>query len=191
MAPSNATAPNVTIISTFHLRSTKPLRAARTQPFESMGFLPQFCCHCRPASVAGSTKVGCGVFLSPAEYHAGCADRTPFSSACSNGRSNYYLSSSVRLFIHRPIFAHRRSAMLFGMKLLPQSSPARLPAVTNMVSLHRSNPEPLMSALGHKRTLRHLRSMSALPPKADIRHRRLLSRAMARYLRSPAAGQRA
>ena len=27
--------------------------------------------------------------------------------------------------------------------------------------------------------------MSALPPKADIRHRRLLSRAMARYLRSP------
>src|SRR5215472_14483284 len=25
-----------------------------------------------------------------------------------------------------------------------------------------------MSALGHKRTLRHLRSMSALPPKADM-----------------------
>jgi len=36
------------------------------------------------------------------------------------------------------------------------------------VSLHGSNPEPLMSALGHKRTLKHVRLMSALPPKADI-----------------------
>ena len=26
----------------------------------------------------------------------------------------------------------------------------------------------LMSALGHKRTLKHVRLMSALPPKADI-----------------------
>jgi hypothetical protein len=34
--------------------------------------------------------------------------------------------------------------------------------------LHGSNPEPLMSALGQKQTLGHLRAMSALPPKADI-----------------------
>jgi len=32
----------------------------------------------------------------------------------------------------------------------------------------RSNPKPLMSALGHKRTSRCLSAMSALPPKADI-----------------------
>jgi hypothetical protein len=36
------------------------------------------------------------------------------------------------------------------------------------VSLHGSNPEPLLSALGQKRTLKRLGSMSALPPKADI-----------------------
>jgi len=36
------------------------------------------------------------------------------------------------------------------------------------VKLHSSNPEPLMSALSQKRTLGHLRAMSALPPKADI-----------------------
>ena len=36
------------------------------------------------------------------------------------------------------------------------------------VSLHGSNPEPLMSALGQKQTLQSVRPMSALPPKADI-----------------------
>jgi hypothetical protein len=36
------------------------------------------------------------------------------------------------------------------------------------VSLHGSNSEPLMSALGQKQTLRRPRSTSALPPKADI-----------------------
>ena len=36
------------------------------------------------------------------------------------------------------------------------------------VGLHGSNPEPLMSALGQKQTSGYLRSMSALPPKADI-----------------------
>ena len=36
------------------------------------------------------------------------------------------------------------------------------------VSLHSSNPGPLMSALGHKRTFRDADAMSALPPKADI-----------------------
>src|SRR6516165_1722907 len=36
------------------------------------------------------------------------------------------------------------------------------------VSLHGSNPELLMSALGHKRTLTSAWAMSALPPKADI-----------------------
>ena len=36
------------------------------------------------------------------------------------------------------------------------------------VSLHGSNPEPLMSALGQKRTFSEVSVMSALPPKADI-----------------------
>ena len=36
------------------------------------------------------------------------------------------------------------------------------------VNLHSSNSEPLMSALGQKRTLRRVCVMSALPPKADI-----------------------
>jgi hypothetical protein len=36
------------------------------------------------------------------------------------------------------------------------------------VSLHGSNPEPLMSALGQEQTFRSVRAMSALPPKADI-----------------------
>ena len=36
------------------------------------------------------------------------------------------------------------------------------------VILHGSNPKSLMSALGQKRTLEHVRVMSALPPKADI-----------------------
>jgi hypothetical protein len=36
------------------------------------------------------------------------------------------------------------------------------------VSLHGSSPEPLMSALGHKRTLGLVSLMTALPPKADI-----------------------
>ena len=36
------------------------------------------------------------------------------------------------------------------------------------VELQSSNPEPLMSALGHKRTLKSFRPMSALPPKADV-----------------------
>jgi hypothetical protein len=34
--------------------------------------------------------------------------------------------------------------------------------------LRSSNPESLMSALGHKRTFRDAHAMSALPPKADI-----------------------
>jgi len=36
------------------------------------------------------------------------------------------------------------------------------------VSLHGSNLKPPMSDLGQKRTSAHVRSMSALPPKADI-----------------------
>src|SRR6516225_5110857 len=36
------------------------------------------------------------------------------------------------------------------------------------VSLHGSNPEPAMSALGQKRTSDRRLLMSALPPKADI-----------------------
>jgi len=35
--------------------------------------------------------------------------------------------------------------------------------------VHHSKFRWLMSALGHKRTFRSFRSMSALPPKADIR----------------------
>jgi hypothetical protein len=37
------------------------------------------------------------------------------------------------------------------------------------VILRGSNPKPFMAALGQKRTWPHFRSMSALPPKADIR----------------------
>jgi len=36
------------------------------------------------------------------------------------------------------------------------------------VSLHGSNPKPLMSALGQKQALAHVRLMTALAPKADI-----------------------
>jgi len=36
------------------------------------------------------------------------------------------------------------------------------------LSLHSSNLEPSMSALGQKQTFIHLRLMSALPPRADI-----------------------
>ena len=36
------------------------------------------------------------------------------------------------------------------------------------VSLQGSNPEPLMSALGQKRTFSEVCAMSALSPKADI-----------------------
>jgi hypothetical protein len=36
------------------------------------------------------------------------------------------------------------------------------------IRLHSNNLEPPMSALGQKRTLRGVRPMSALPPKADI-----------------------
>jgi hypothetical protein len=38
--------------------------------------------------------------------------------------------------------------------------------------VRHSNPEPLMSALGQKRTFECVRVMSALPPKADIAERR-------------------
>ena len=36
------------------------------------------------------------------------------------------------------------------------------------LQLRGSNPEPLMSALGQKRTFGKVRVMSALPPKADM-----------------------
>jgi hypothetical protein len=44
------------------------------------------------------------------------------------------------------------------------------------VSLHGSNSEPLMSALGQKRTSDCHPLMSAIPPKADIAERRLDAR---------------
>jgi hypothetical protein len=37
--------------------------------------------------------------------------------------------------------------------------------------LHGTNSKPCMSLMGQKQTLRYLRSMSALPPKADIDER--------------------
>ena len=61
---------------------------------------------------------------------------------------------------------------------LPEASDHASPVITagiydwrngvSGVSLHGSNPEPLMSALGQKETFRQVRPMSALPPKADI-----------------------
>ena len=47
-------------------------------------------------------------------------------------------------------------------------SRGRIAARPINVSLHRSNREARMSALGQKQTSRHLQPMSALPPKADI-----------------------
>jgi hypothetical protein len=44
----------------------------------------------------------------------------------------------------------------------------RLAKWVSGVSLHGSNPEPPMSALGQKQTLHQFSVMSALPPKADI-----------------------
>jgi hypothetical protein len=44
----------------------------------------------------------------------------------------------------------------------------RLLETESVVSLHSSNLEPLMFALGQKRTSEHVQVMSALPPKADI-----------------------
>jgi hypothetical protein len=41
------------------------------------------------------------------------------------------------------------------------------------LSLHGTNPEPLMSAMGQKQTSDCRPSMSALPPKADIGRREL------------------
>jgi hypothetical protein len=41
----------------------------------------------------------------------------------------------------------------------------------SVVSLHGSNPKPLMSALGQKQTSEYRPLMFALPPKADIAER--------------------
>jgi len=41
-----------------------------------------------------------------------------------------------------------------------------------IVILRGNNPNDRMSALGQKRTLRYVATMSALPPKADIAERR-------------------
>jgi len=57
------------------------------------------------------------------------------------------------------------------MKLLP--SACGIAARPINISLHSSNPKPLMSVLGQKRTLTRSRHMSALPPKADMDQRRL------------------
>ena len=128
-----------------------------------------------------STKVGLWRFLSPAEHNAGCAVRTLFNSACSNVRSNIH-----RAYFHAPA-AERCYWHEIAATILPdlRGSSPKLPAVTIIVSLHRSSPEPLMSALGQKRTLGHLRLMSALPPKADIgtqpRDVRFVPKARGRY----------
>src|SRR5262249_38587596 len=56
-------------------------------------------------------------------------------------------------------------------------APPHLPSPRSELASYGSNRQtgarldrvpPVMSALGHKRTLAHVRSMSALPPKADI-----------------------
>ena len=54
---------------------------------------------------------------------------------------------------------------------LQNNYPGRKP--TRWVTLRRNNPEPLMSALGQKRTWRDQIAMSALPPIADIPRRNL------------------
>ena len=100
-----------------------------------------------------STKVGLWRFLSPAEHNAGCAVRTLFNSACSNVRSNIH-----RAYFHAPA-AERCYWHEIAATILPdlRGSSPKLPAVTIIVSLHRSSPEPLMSALGQKQTSAHAR----------------------------------
>jgi hypothetical protein len=54
----------------------------------------------------------------------------------------------------------------FGMTQLQQGFAAG--GMGFRIKSHGGNFEPLMSALGQKRTLKRLRVISALPPKADI-----------------------
>ena len=109
-----------------------------------------------PASIAGSIKLAAG-FLSPAEHHAAFISRN---------------ATLLRLFQHeldfsgsydrsRPFFLYRSQSDPTGMKLLSQS-------LSRSPRLDTRNPEPLMSALGHKRTSRRFHPMSVLPPKADM-----------------------
>jgi hypothetical protein len=67
--------------------------------------------------------------------------------------------------------SRRRIAFLEGLgPRLHRDYSRDLPSAKwgSAISLHGSNPELLMSALGQKRTLVQVGFMSALPPKADI-----------------------
>jgi hypothetical protein len=70
--------------------------------------------------------------------------------------------------LERRRIAHPKGLGLRRFSKLDYSRELRPVEWGSGVSLHGSNPEPLMSALGQKQTSRHLQPMSALPPKADI-----------------------
>src|SRR5215472_5535357 len=68
------------------------------------------------------------------------------------------------LALERRRIAHPKGLGLRRFSKLDYSRELRPVEWGSGVSLHGSNPEPLMSALGQKQTSRHLQPMSALPP---------------------------
>jgi hypothetical protein len=72
-------------------------------------------------------------------------------------------SHSVRVGICNHTHTARRIIRACAFSMREQSL-----VMSPGVSLHGSNPEPLISALGQKQTSWHLQPTSALPPKADI-----------------------
>jgi len=75
------------------------------------------------------------------------------------------------LALERRRIAHPKGLGLRRFSKLDYSRDLRPAKWGSAVILRSSNPEPLMSALGQKRTLDNVAPMSALPPKADIAER--------------------
>ena len=92
------------------------------------------------------------------------------------------MRTEVPVFAAMPCAMARSSPLVASSHCLPQGSRLRrlsrtagrlqqgfVPSEMGFrISLRGISPEPPMSALGHKRTFRSFRPMSALPPKADI-----------------------
>src|SRR5262249_51051400 len=66
------------------------------------------------------------------------------------------------------VVAHHRTAQRIDAASCVRPRPTLEPYHTASAVVHHSKFRWLMSALGHKRTSRPIRSMSALPPKADF-----------------------
>jgi hypothetical protein len=87
-----------------------------------------------------------------------------FLAACSCA-GHFLAMNSRRLMASTPRAQKCADCRLQGRDY---SRELRLAKWGSGVSLHRSNLEPPMSALGQKRTLERLYTMSALPPRADM-----------------------